>query len=134
MRAVAARPGLSQQDLAAMLGVVPSRLVILVDELEDRGLIERRDHPSDRRVYALHLTQRGHQTMADIGRIARAHNEALCAALSAPERAQLAGLLERIASEQGLEPGVHPGFQQLSAPEARGATKPHPTRQRPAKR
>jgi DNA-binding MarR family transcriptional regulator len=113
LRVIAARPGLSQQDLASVLSVVPSRLVILVDELEERGLVERRDHPEDRRVYALYLTQRGGQAMADIGRIARAHNDATCAALSAEERAQLAGLLERIAVEQGLESGVHPGFQQL---------------------
>jgi DNA-binding MarR family transcriptional regulator len=80
LRIIAARPGLSQQELATVLSVVPSRLVILVDELEERGLVERRDHPGDRRVYAVHLTQRGGQAMADIGRIAKAHNDATCAA------------------------------------------------------
>jgi DNA-binding MarR family transcriptional regulator len=114
LRAIAASPGLSQQELATQLSIVPSRLVTLVDELEERGLVERRDHPEDRRVYALHLTPRGSRAMADIGQVARAHNEALCAALSAEERAQLVELLERIAVEQQLAPGVHPGFRQLT--------------------
>jgi DNA-binding MarR family transcriptional regulator len=96
-----------------MLAILPSRLVILVDELQERGLVERRDHPEDRRVYALYLTPKGEQAMADIGRIARAHDEALCAALTQEERAQLVDLLARIAEEQGLTPGVHPGFRQL---------------------
>ena len=127
LRAIAARPGLSQQELATILAVVPSRLVILVDQLEERGFVERRDHPEDRRVYSLYLTERGAQAMADIGRVAKAHNEALCAALSADEQAQLVGLLERIAGEQHLTPGVHPGFRQLASAdrpnEAVGAAK-----------
>ena len=115
LRAIAAQPGLSQQELATVLAVLPSRLVILVDQLEERAFVERRDHPEDRRVYALYLTPRGAQAMADIGRVAKAHNEALCAALSADEQAELVALLGRIADEQHLTPGVHPGFRQLAA-------------------
>lgn len=48
--------------------------------------------------------------MKSIGRVARDHQQALCAALSQTECDQLAGLLVRIADEQGLRPGVHPGF------------------------
>jgi DNA-binding MarR family transcriptional regulator len=128
LRAIAARPGLSQQELATELAIVPSRLVVLVDELEERGFVERRDHPEDRRVYSLYVTSRGGQAMTDIGRVARAHEEALCAALSAEERAQLAGLLERIASDQGLTPGVHPGFRQLAPAEGRPAEAPATSR------
>jgi DNA-binding MarR family transcriptional regulator len=113
LRAIAASSGLSQQSLAGMLAILPSRLVVLVDDLQERGLVERRDDPDDRRVYALHLTTKGEQTMGDIGRVARAHEEALCAALTQEERAQLVELLARIADEQGLTPGVHPGLQQL---------------------
>jgi hypothetical protein len=90
--------------------MVPSRLVPLLDELEKRRLVDRRDHPDDRRVYALHLTDKGSRTMADIGRVARAHDDAMCAALSEREREQLRSLLSRIAQEQKLTPGVHPGF------------------------
>jgi hypothetical protein len=37
----------------------------------------------------------------------------LCAALTDEEREQLAALLKRIADQQGLRPGVHPGFGRL---------------------
>src|SRR4249919_2525285 len=59
LRAVAAEPGRSQQALSAQLGLLPSRLVALVDELERDGLIERRRNPDDRRHHALHLTIAG---------------------------------------------------------------------------
>lgn len=113
LRAVAQTPGTSQQQLATFLGMVPSRLVLLLDDLEAKGLVERRDHAEDRRLYALHLTEKGQKTMADIGRVARAHDDAICSALKESERAQLAELLGKIAEHQGLTPGVHPGFARL---------------------
>jgi DNA-binding MarR family transcriptional regulator len=116
LRAIAASSGLSQQALASTLSILPSRLVVLVDELEERGLIERRDDARDRRAYALHLTENGAHMMASIGQIARAHEDSLCAALNDKERSQLADLLTRIADQQGLTAGVHPGFRHLGAP------------------
>lgn len=110
LRAIAGNAGISQQSLASLLGMVPSRLVALLDELEKRGLVERRDHPEDRRVYAIHLSDKGGKTMADIGRVARAHDDAICASLSDKERDLLRSLLARIADDQRLTPGVHPGF------------------------
>ena len=105
--------GLSQQALADLLGMFPSRLVLMLDELEQAGLIERRPHNSDRRVYALHLTARGKKALQAITRVAREHEDALCAALNASERETLAQLLSRIADEQQLRPGVHPGYRRL---------------------
>ena len=113
LRAIAGNAGISQQALASWLGMVPSRLVPLLDALEERGLVERRDHPDDRRVYELHLTEKGARTMADIGRVARAHDDAICGSLSEKERERLWSLLSRIADQQKLTPGVHPGFAQI---------------------
>jgi DNA-binding MarR family transcriptional regulator len=110
LRIVQASEGISQQALGAALGVAASRLVTLIDDLEERGLVERRDQPSDRRSYALFLTGKGRGVLKSIAHAARDHQEALCAALNAREREQLAALLKRIADEQGLRPGVHPGF------------------------
>jgi DNA-binding MarR family transcriptional regulator len=113
LRFIDVSEGLSQRDLCTQLGVLPSRLVMLVDELEQRGLVQRRDHPHDRRSYALHLTDKGRDALKAIGRVAREHQHALCAALSQNEREQLAELLVRIADEQGLRRGVHPGFSRM---------------------
>jgi DNA-binding MarR family transcriptional regulator len=113
LRLLQGSEGMSQQALGSELRVLPSRLVVLIDELEERGLVERRDHPTDRRSYALYLTDKGRETLKTIGRLAREHQEHLCAALNEKEREQLASLLRRIAEEQGLRPGVHPGFSRL---------------------
>jgi DNA-binding MarR family transcriptional regulator len=115
LRAVAASAGVSQQELSSLLGMLPSRLVPFIDELEERGLLERRDNPEDRRLYALHVTNMGTRVLADIGRVAKAHDDAICAALNGGERDQLGSLLCRIADEQGLTPGVHPGFSRVTA-------------------
>ncbi len=105
--------GLSQQALGDKLGMFPSRLVLLLDELEQRGLIERRDNPADRRSYALHLTKAGLELWATIVRMRRELDNALCAALDESERAQLKGFLTRIAAQQQLTPGIHPGYRRL---------------------
>jgi DNA-binding MarR family transcriptional regulator len=113
LRIVSSSGGISQQALANRLDIFPSRLVALVDDLEGRGLLERRSNAEDRRTYALQLTDKGRKTLESIGRVTREHDEALCAALTAAERERLAALLLRIAEQQGLKPGVHPGFRRL---------------------
>ena len=113
LRFVGMSGGISQQALARQLRILPSRLVALLDELEERKLVERRADATDRRSYALHLTDQGRETMKAIGRIAREHQEALLSALTVDERAHLQALLQRVAAEQGLSHGVHPGFQRL---------------------
>ena len=70
------QPALTQQALAGVLGMQPSRLVALVDELETRALIERRENSEDRRSYALHLTEKGHAALSAIGRVGREHQQA----------------------------------------------------------
>lgn len=113
LRAVAAEPGRSQQALAAHMGTPPTRLVALVDGLEQRGLVERRRNPDDRRLYAVSLTAAGEALMTEVGRIASEHEDALLDALDADERAQLTRLLGRVAADQGLVDGVHPGYRTL---------------------
>lgn len=113
LRILASTPAITQQSLAKMLGIVPSRLVALIDEMESVGLVERRANRDDRRRYALHLTEKGRSMLETIGRVAREHSQELLAALSADEQRQMASLLQRIADEQGLTHGVHPGYRKL---------------------
>jgi DNA-binding MarR family transcriptional regulator len=105
--------GISQQELSGKLGIHPSRLVAILDELERRGFVQRKPNLDDRRQYALYLSEDGKQALAQIGQIARQHQEALCASLSHSERQTLAEILQKIAAEQGLTPGVHPGYRRL---------------------
>jgi DNA-binding MarR family transcriptional regulator len=116
LRAIAADPGSSQQQLAGRLGMLPSRVVAFVDELEERGLVRRERSSTDRRQYALQLTDAGKGMLRRIGVLAREHEHDVTQALSAADRGQLADLLRRIADQQELTPGVHTGFRHLGAP------------------
>ncbi|MBV9569636.1 MAG: MarR family transcriptional regulator [Alphaproteobacteria bacterium] len=49
------QPGISQNDLAGICEVEPITIGRLVDRLENRGLVERRADPTDRRINRLHL-------------------------------------------------------------------------------
>jgi DNA-binding MarR family transcriptional regulator len=109
-------PGLSQQELAAKLRIHPSRMVAIVDNLEKRGLVERRANRDDRRLYSLNLTKNGEEALERIGKVAREHQEALLKSLTSDERNALSTLLLKVADEQGLVRGVHPGYQRLGNP------------------
>jgi len=113
LRSIATGPGRSQQAVADELGLLPSRLVAFVDDLERRGLVERRRNADDRRQYALWLTADGQALLGRIGRTGREHELDLTRSLDDGERAQLGALLARIAEDQGLTPHVHPGFSSL---------------------
>lgn len=111
LRMIAAQPGRSQQSLAADLGVVPSRVTALIDPLDRAGLVERRRSTGDRRNYELHLTPDAARVMDDIKRTAIAHEADITSALDPDQRKQLIALLQLIAADQDLTPGVHPGYR-----------------------
>jgi DNA-binding MarR family transcriptional regulator len=108
---LAAAEGQSQQALAVALGIHRSAVVALVDDLEHRGLAERRPDPADRRAYTLFLTHAGRELLAELERTADAEDAELLAALDASERSQLISLLQRVAESQGLAAGVHPNLE-----------------------
>src|SRR3984957_20379655 len=105
LRMLRVASGLSQQELAGKLGIHPSRLVAILDNLEKRGYLERRPNPDDRCLYSLHLTKNGEDVLGRIGKVAREHQDALLAALSDDERGALGSLLLRIADQQELTRG-----------------------------
>jgi DNA-binding MarR family transcriptional regulator len=107
---VDAAEGRSQQEIAKAVQAPPSRMVGFVDELEQRGLVERRADPKDRRVRALYLTPAGRQALARGREVARRHEEELTEGLSGPEREQLVDLLRKVVDVQAIGRGVHPGF------------------------
>ena len=109
LRHVAAAEGQSQQALAEALQIPASRMVALVDGLERNGLLERRAVHGDRRVRALYLTRQGRRLLGRVMQVSAEHEAELCAGLDRSEREQLIALLSRLAAEQGLATGVHPG-------------------------
>jgi DNA-binding MarR family transcriptional regulator len=113
LRLLSHSPGISQQDLARKLDMHASKLVAVIDALEEKALAVREANAQDRRIYSLRLTDAGEEKLRAIGEVARAHNEAICFGLDPAERAALSRLLQRIAARHELTPGVHPGYKDL---------------------
>ncbi len=90
-------PGVRQSQVSAALGIKRTNLVPLLDELEQRGLAQRRPVPDDRRAAALYLTDAGHATLARLDALAQAHEARFAARLGPNEHAALLGLLARLA-------------------------------------
>jgi DNA-binding MarR family transcriptional regulator len=107
---VAAVEGKPQQVLVRALRIPASRVVALVDDLEQRRLLQRRGDPADRRVRKLHLTPQGKRVVRQLAELAAAHEAQLCGGLESGERAQLLLLLRKAASGLQLSPNVHSGL------------------------
>jgi DNA-binding MarR family transcriptional regulator len=102
---LAVNEGQSQQALSVALGLHRSAVVALVDDLEHRGLAERR------RAYTLYLTPTGRKVLAELELLAEKDEDELLTALDVSERSTLISLLQRLARAQGLAAGVHPNLE-----------------------
>lgn len=87
----------TQATIADALGYDRSYLVGLLDELEERALIERNRDPADRRRHIVRLTPAGKKTLAKLRALQATIDDDFFAPLSADERAALHTLLHRLA-------------------------------------
>lgn len=92
-----AEGAITQQTLGKCTGIDPSSMVSTIDDLEAAGLVERHQHPSDRRAHALYVTDEGRAVLARGRQLARQAQEDLLTPLAADERKQLHDLLLRLA-------------------------------------
>jgi DNA-binding MarR family transcriptional regulator len=95
--ACGAEEGISQRDLAAILGLDPSQVVLLVDELAESGLVERRPSATDRRTKLVVATEAGRQVrtaaVEDVASVVTAQ----LSELTSTEQFLLRDLLSRLA-------------------------------------
>ena len=73
-----------------------------------QGLAKRLPHPDDRRAVAVTLTAKARRLLPALDKQASALEDQIAAPLSSRERDTLRRLLQRVAAEAGLIPGVHP--------------------------
>jgi MarR family transcriptional regulator for hemolysin len=93
---IARYEGLSQAAVATMLDIEPIALVRLLDRLHEEGLVERRAHPTDRRVRTLWLTELGWDVVDRVLVINAEVREEACAGLSPAARDVLIRSLDRM--------------------------------------
>jgi DNA-binding MarR family transcriptional regulator len=91
-----------QQQVCEYLWLDPNNCVLLLNELEERGYIERRRDPVDRRRHVVDITDDGRAALERAERAQESLGDSLFAALSEEERATLRSLLSR-----ALEPTRH---------------------------
>ena len=89
-------PAPAQQQAAGQLGVDRTTMVDLVDALEDKGLVERRSDPGDRRRNLVHLTDKGRKALDEGERAYREAERRFLGGLSDDEARQLRSLLRRV--------------------------------------
>ncbi|HET7466942.1 MAG TPA: MarR family transcriptional regulator [Candidatus Dormibacteraeota bacterium] len=87
---------ISQQGLGEQLGIDRTTVVELIDDLEKRGVVERRRNASDRRSYALHLTARGRTVQKRAAKAFDAAAAEYFAPLTAADQKTLADMLRRM--------------------------------------
>ncbi|MER5927796.1 MarR family winged helix-turn-helix transcriptional regulator [Streptomyces mirabilis] len=98
----------AQQQLASSLGIPASRLVGLLYLLIERGLVERRESPSDARVKLVRLREKGRLELEKLIRLAGASERQLTAGLTGEDKAELRRLLGIVYGNVAVEPGVRP--------------------------
>lgn len=115
LMALATDDGQSQRQLSARLGIHRNTMVSVIDALEADGLVQRMEHPDDRRAFAITLTDPARRLLPDLDEAGQSLEDTVTAPLSAAERNTLRELLQRIAGGADLIPGVHPGLGRRTA-------------------
>ncbi|MFH7600453.1 MarR family transcriptional regulator [Streptomyces racemochromogenes] len=87
---------LAQADLGRRLAVDPKDMVVILNHLQEAGLVLRTPDPADRRKNAVTVTPEGEAVLARCATLAEAANEQLLAPLTEEERRVLLDLLRRV--------------------------------------
>src|ERR1700759_4956031 len=95
LNVLGAREGSIQQQLSSDMGIDPSAMVKLIDELENAGLAKRRRRPGDRRAWEVAITAKGRRALERARRLAGQVEDEGLGGLSDDERRQLLSLLRR---------------------------------------
>jgi DNA-binding MarR family transcriptional regulator len=97
--------GLAQQALGEALCLDANNLVLLLNELEAAGLVERRRDPGDRRRHIVEITRAGRKALLRAERGMESIEDEVLAGLSGDERATLRALLSRALEGEAIPDG-----------------------------
>lgn len=88
--------GLSQKEIAELLGVDRTTMVAIVDELQGKGLVARQPHAVDRRKNTVTLTSKGRTTMHRGALLVDGCERQFLAAVDQPDVDQLKRTLQTV--------------------------------------
>jgi MarR family transcriptional regulator, lower aerobic nicotinate degradation pathway regulator len=108
LNVLGAREGSIQQQLSSDMGIDPSAMVKLIDDLERAGLGERRRRPGDRRAWEVAITPKGRRTLERARRVVRQVENEVLGGLTGDDRRQLLMLLRRALVSAPPQPPWHP--------------------------
>ncbi|MFJ5215482.1 MarR family winged helix-turn-helix transcriptional regulator [Streptomyces sp. NPDC088354] len=94
---------MSQQALAGELGVDPSIMVGILNDLESCHLVERRRDPADRRRHIVAITEAGGDTLTRVEKALHEVESELFADLAPEEISTLRGLLARVRTSSPVD-------------------------------
>jgi DNA-binding MarR family transcriptional regulator len=103
---IASNEGVSQAEVAAWLGIEPIALVRMLDKLHEERLVERRSHPTDRRVRTLWLTPAARPVVAQILAINQAIREEAFAGMAGHACDTVIDILDGIKGNLALREGT----------------------------
>jgi DNA-binding MarR family transcriptional regulator len=95
LNVLGAHEGAIQQEIGSAMGIDPSTMVSLIDELEDAGLARRRPHPKDRRAREVRITPKGRRALEQARRLVLRVEDEVLQGLTAAQRSELLALLRR---------------------------------------
>jgi MarR family transcriptional regulator, lower aerobic nicotinate degradation pathway regulator len=98
LNVLGARKGAIQQEIGSAMGIDPSTMVSLIDQLESAGLAQRRPHPKDRRAREVVITPKGRRVLKQARQLAVQVEDDVLRGLDDAERRQLLTLLRRALS------------------------------------
>lgn len=93
---LALQPGLSQADLARLIGLERSTIGVTVARAIASGFVKRTDSGADARRYSLFLTRRGEQMLVKLRQRIPEHERRAAGRLTLDERLQLRALLDKL--------------------------------------
>jgi len=95
LNVLGARDGVIQLEIASTMGIDPSTMVSLIDELEDAGLAKRRPHPTDRRAREVVITSKGRRMLERGRHMAFEVQDEVLQGLTTAQRRELLSPLHR---------------------------------------
>lgn len=97
------KESLPQQEIGKCMHVDRTTMVSFIDDLEKLGLVERKEHPDDRRAHAIYLTAKGREVLARALKLGMAAERKFLSVLAEKDRKELSRILKHLVLSHHLQ-------------------------------